>query len=39
MANFITAKTLLIKGSQFLINGLSKNSYTISSNCLTVYRV
>ena len=40
MANFITTKNLLIKRSQSLINGLSKNSsYTMYSNCLAACRV
>ena len=39
MTNFITTKNILIKRSQFLIHGFSKNSYTMYNDGLAVYRV
>ena len=35
----MTTKNLLIKRSQFSINGLSKNLYAMYGDCLAVYRV
>ena len=38
-SQFITIKNSFIQRSQFFMNDLSKNSYTMYSDCLAVYRV